>query len=69
MRQNGVAVCIPARSAQSPTLYARQAENKRLGREFDQIKKKLDATVRLAGWYRRQLKRESRFGLALSRIL
>ena len=59
----------PAEIRAIPYLYASQAENKRLGRELDQMKKNLEATARLAGWYRRQLQRESQLGLALSRIL
>ena len=51
-----------------PYLYASQAEGQRLAREIGELKKQLAAVSRLCGWYRRQLTRESRLGLALSRI-
>ena len=60
---------VPGEIRAIPYLYASQAENQRMARELDQIKKNLTATARLAGWYRRQLQRESQLGLALSRIL
>ncbi len=52
-----------------PYLYAAQAEGRRMGREIEALKKQLAAVSRLCGWYHRQLSRESRLGLALSRII
>jgi hypothetical protein len=64
--RNGVS---PGEIRAVPYLYASQAEAQRMAREIQTLKKQLAAVARLAAWYRRQLTRESRLGLALSRIL
>ena len=51
-----------------PFLYAAQAEHIRQQREMGELKRQVEALSRLCGWYRRQLHRESRLGLALSKI-
>ena len=51
-----------------PYLYASQAEARKMAREIQALKKQLAAIARLCAWYRRQLHREARLGLALSRI-
>jgi hypothetical protein len=51
-----------------PYLYALEAETIRQRREVEEIKKQNAALARLAGWYRRQLSRESRLGLMLSKL-
>ena len=52
-----------------PYLYAGQAETRKITREIQTLKKQLAAVGKLAARYRRQLSRESRLWLALSRIL
>jgi hypothetical protein len=51
-----------------PFLRAIESDHLRQGRELDQVKRQLATVARLAGWYRRQLVLESRFGLMLARI-
>jgi hypothetical protein len=51
-----------------PYPYALEAETDRQRKEVEALKRQTDALARLAGWYRRQLSRESKLGLMLSRL-
>jgi hypothetical protein len=51
-----------------PYLYASQRERRDQAAQIEQLRKQVAAVSRLCGWYHRQLSRESRLGLALSRL-
>jgi len=48
-----------------PYLMALAADLERRRRELEEIKRELAGVARLAGWYRRQLVLEARFGFLL----
>lgn len=50
-----------------PYLCAIEADSRRKDRQLEDLRGQLAATARLAGWYRRQLVLESKFGLMLTR--